>query len=40
MGLKLKRLKDEVITVREIDKKKVKLFFQNENKEYVFYRKN
>lgn len=40
MGLKLKKLNDEIINVEEIDEKKIKLFFKNENKEYVFYRKN
>ena len=40
MGTKLKRLNDEIINVRKIDENKIKLFFQNENKEYVFYRKS
>lgn len=40
MGIKLKKLNDEIINVIKIDEKKIKLFFQNENKEYIFYRKN
>ena len=35
-GQKLKRLNDEIINVMEIDEKKMRLFFQNENKEYIF----